>query len=72
MPRATTAGTGATWAAADNWNTDERYVPDGADGDTVVMVWRRPTQAEVTQAAMDREQRWADEYHDDDPSPTIG
>jgi len=45
------------WAPADSWPGEERYAPAGTDGDVVLMQWRLPTAAELTDAAARREDR---------------
>lgn len=56
MPRGEASVGGGTWAAADSWPGRERYVPAGQDGDTVVMTWRLPTNAELDAARIWREE----------------
>jgi hypothetical protein len=59
-------GRGEMWAPADYWPGALRYAPTSVDGDAVVMQWREPTDAEITQAQQERAERYADEYPDID------
>ena len=56
----------AFWAPADCWGRQERYVPDGVDGDgdTVLMRWRRPTDTEVQAAEAARRAREEDKLEE--------